>query len=418
MDKIFFLEKENLRQVAKTYGTPLYIYSEKIIQEKAKILSEMPAPYGLTVRYAAKALTTRAIIKIIDKLGLHFDASSAWEAKRLMDAGIAPDKILLTSQELSPFTKELIQAGIHFTAVSPRQLIFFGENFRGEKLSIRLNPGIGSGHVKRTNVAGTSSSFGFWYEKIPEINKLLEKYQLTVERIHIHIGSGSDPDVWKQVAAKALKLIECFPQARILNLGGGFKVARMPFEKDTDILALGKAVYFELEKFAAQTGRKLHLEIEPGTFLLAQAGLLLSQVNDKVDTGENGYTFLKLDSGMNDITRPTLYGVQHPLMIVSQEPERNEANTEKVIVVGHNCESSDILTPKPGNPEEADTVEIPETLIGDYIVVGAAGAYVSAMSFANYNSFPRTPEILIQENGEIRLIRKAESLEMMIQNEL
>ncbi len=418
MDKIFFLEKDKLWQVAKAYGTPLYIYSERIIHEKAAILSEMPAPYGLTVRYAAKALTTRAILQTIDKLGLHFDASSAWEARRLIAAGVDPEKILLTSQELSSMTAELIESGVKFTAVSPRQLVYFGENFPGKKLSIRLNPGVGSGHVKRTNVAGTSSSFGFWYEKIPEIYKILEKYQLIVERIHIHIGSGSDPDVWKQVAVKALDLIESFPDAKILNLGGGFKVARMPFEKDTDIPALGKAIYPELLKFEKKYGRKLHLEIEPGTFLVAQAGLLLAEVNDKVDTGENGYSFLKLNTGMNDITRPTLYGVQHPLMVVPQDPDRNEANLEKVIVVGHNCESSDILTPKLGNPEEADIVEIPKALIGDYIIVGAAGAYVSAMSFANYNSFPRTPEILIQEDGEMRLIRRAESLEMMTQNEL
>jgi diaminopimelate decarboxylase len=418
LNKLFFLEKERVRQIAQEYGTPVYIYSEKILMEKAAILREMPAPHGLTVRYAAKALTTKAIIRIINRLGLHFDASSAWEAKRLIDAGVAPEKILLTSQELSPLSSELIESGVEFTAVSPRQLIYFGEKFPGKSLSVRLNPGLGSGHVKRTNVAGTSSSFGFWYEKIPEIKALLEKYRLNVKRIHIHIGSGSDPDVWKQVAVKALDLIEAFPEARILNLGGGFKVARMPFEKDTDILALGKAIYPELEKFAAKTGRKIHLEIEPGTFLVAQAGLLLTQVNDKVDTGKNGYTFLKLNSGMNDITRPTLYGVQHPLMVVSREPAEGDPEPEKVIVVGHNCESSDILTPRLGNAEEAESIELPKAQIGDYLIVGAAGAYVSAMSFANYNSFPRTPEILIQENGEIRLIRKAESLEMMTQNEI
>jgi diaminopimelate decarboxylase len=132
------------------------------------------------------------------------------------------------------------------------------------------------------------------------------KYGLKIVRIHTHIGSGSDPVIWQNVAGMSLNLVEQFPDVITLNLGGGYKVGRMSYEASTDLKTVGSPVQVEFEEFAKKTGRKLKLEIEPGTFLVANSGALLCTVQDIVSTGASGFTFLKLDSGMTEVLRPSL----------------------------------------------------------------------------------------------------------------
>ena len=176
-----------------------------------------------------------------------------------------------------------------------------------EKVGLRFNPGMGSGGTNRTNVGGPSSSFGIWKDDLEKAKALCDEYQLKVERIHTHIGSGSDPEVWKKVASMSLDIVRRFDKVKCLNLGGGYKVARMKEEVATDLATIGKPVE-DLFTFEKETGRKLKLEIEPGTFLLAHACSLVSNIQDVTSTGKEGYRFLKLNSGMTEILRPSLYG--------------------------------------------------------------------------------------------------------------
>ena len=125
---------------------------------------------------------------------------------------------------------------------------------------------MGSGGTNRTNVGGPASSFGIWKEDIEEAKRACAEYGLKVERIHTHIGSGSDPEVWKTVASMSLDIVKRFPSAQSLNLGGGYKVARMPDEKSTNLMEIGEPVRNLFIEFERETGRKLKLEIEPGTF--------------------------------------------------------------------------------------------------------------------------------------------------------
>jgi diaminopimelate decarboxylase len=140
-------------------------------------------------------------------------------------------------------------------------------------------------------------------------------------------------------------------------------------------------------------------------------------VDDKVDTGKEGYTFIKTDTGMSEILRPTLYGVQHVINAVAHEGELPEEQ-EAVVVVGHSCESGDILTPTPGDAEGVDRISLPRLNIGDYLVIEDCGAYCASMCAVNYNSFPQAAEVLIRENGDLTLIRKRQTMEQMIMNEL
>ena len=213
---------------------------------------------------------------------------------------------------------------------------------------MRLNPGLGSGHSNRTNVGGPSASFGIWHSNLERVLATAGEHHLRITQLHTHIGSGSDPEVWQRCAGLTLNLLRHLPDVTTVNLGGGYKVGRMSTELSTDLQRAGEPIA-ELRKFAQVDGRQLHLEIEPGTFFVANAGAIVAGVIDIVDTGKEGHTFIKTDTGMTEILRPSLYGAQHPIVVVPKEP--GDRSTAEYLVVGHCCESGDVLTPEPGNPE-------------------------------------------------------------------
>ena len=232
---------------------------------------------------------------------------------------------------------------------------------------------------------------------------LTEKYNVKVKRIHTHIGSGSDPDVWQRVSALSLNLVTDFPDVKTLNLGGGFKVGRMSYEYSTDLEKVGLPVKNAFVEFAQKYGRQLKLEIEPGTFLVANSGSLVSTVQDIVHTGSEGFKFLKLDSGMTEVVRPSLYGAQHPIVIHNDVAADD---TDSYIVVGHCCESGDLFSCGPGAPEELKPRTLKKARIGDLATIEGSGAYCAGMSTKNYNSFPEAAEVLKDVKGQFHLIRK------------
>ncbi len=416
MTAVQFLTVDQVRAVQRDFGTPVLVYDEATLVRQAREALGFPNAFGLTVRYAMKALPSGAILRLLHSLGLHIDASSGFEVLRAIRAGIPPEYIQLTAQELPADLDELVTAGIEFNACSLNQLAAYGRGFPGTALGVRINPGLGSGHNNRTNVGGPSSSFGIWHTYIPEVLETCAAHGLRVTRVHTHIGSGGNPDVWMKCARLSLDAAAQFPDVTTLNLGGGFKVARMPDETGVDVHEIGAVVRDSLEDFAEACGRKLRLEIEPGSFIVANAGALVAGVMDVVDTGAAGYRFIKIDAGMTDVLRPAIYGAQHPITLVpATDGERPE---HEYLVVGHCCESGDVLTPAPGNPEGLLPRTLPEARLGDAVVIGGAGAYCSAMSCKNYNSFPEAPEVLLRENGDMQLIRERQTLEHMLENEL
>ena len=417
MSTFNFLLTEQVRDIAAEFGSPCYVYDQKTLEARAQEVLAFPNAFGLTARYAVKACPNASVLRLFDSIGLHFDISSGYEAARALHAGVAPEKLSVSSQEFPHNLKELIETGVLFNATSLHQLRSYGELCPNTALGLRINPGLGSGGTNRTNVGGPSSSFGLWHEQTHEALAICNEFGLTIERIHTHIGSGSDPMVWQKVSGMSLDIVKQFPEVHTLNLGGGFKVGRMPDEVSTDLQEVGQPVIEAFTAFAAETGRKLQLEIEPGTYLVANAGALISRIQDRVKTGSDGYHFLRLDTGMTDILRPSLYGAQHPIAIATAT-DRDDSETEDYMIVGHCCESGDILTPAPGDPEGLLPRTLTKAEIGDYVVIDGAGAYCAAMPAKNYNSFPEIPEILLQSDGTTRVIRKRQTLEQVLQNEI
>ena len=416
MEPLAPITYDQVREVQRTFGTPAFVYGQRALEQQARQVLAFPSPYGLTARYAMKALPAAAIIRLFNTMGLHIDASSEFEARRAVKAGVPPGQIQITAQQLPENLAELLDLGVLFTACSLNQLEVFGTLRPGAEACIRVNPGLGSGHNNRTNVGGPAASFGIWHEYLDRVFEVQRAHDLRITRMHTHIGSGSDPDLWRRCAKLSLDIAGRLPDIETLSLGGGFKVGRMPGEASTDLDEVGKAIARDVVAFYEEHGRRLALEIEPGAFLVANAGALVCTIIDVVDTGPSGYGFIKVDSGMTEILRPGLYGAQHPVTVV---PATAETRAQRpYVVVGHCCESGDVLTPVPGDPEGLEPRMLTEPRIGDALVVGGAGAYCHAMSAKNYNSFPEAPEVLLTADGAFRLIRKRQTLDHMLANEV
>jgi diaminopimelate decarboxylase len=385
------LSSDDARALVAAHSSPLYVYSKEQFSNRARQLMELSLPYGLTVRYAMKANPHPDIIHDFAALGLHFDASSSYEAALLLNLGVTGESISLSSQQPAHNLEQLLQAGVRYVATSLHQLtLYLQVAAPGSHVALRINPGLGSGHNNRTTTGGISSSFGIWHSYLDEALQLAQQHGVVVDRLHVHIGSGADPLIWGTAIDTALELAERMPDVSTLDMGGGFKVRRVPGEAETDMSAISAVFAEKLTAFAERTDRRLHLEIEPGTWLVAHAGCLLSEIVDIVDTGKDGFAFLRINTGMNDFLRPTLYGAQHDIRVLSMETEQRE-----YVVVGHNCESGDILTTAPHEPEIIKPRQLNLAHIGDLVAIADTGAYCASMRAIGYNAYPPANEVVI-----------------------
>lgn len=388
MDK----QAQQLFELATTHGTPLYAYDLAYLEQRALGLLKLCQSRSYTLRYAVKANPHPAVINLFDGLGLSFDASSEFEAIHLQKLKISSTKISLSSQQPPTDMAATLGAGVKFVATSLNQLNLVSSSGYESDLGVRLNPGIGVGGTNRTTTGGTTASFGIWHEHIPEVIKWQKTSGCLINRIHVHIGSGGDPRLWSDIIKRSLGLVKMLPSVTSLNIGGGFRVARMPGEVEADMEKIVKVFEAQLAKFHKISGRSIDLELEPGTWLVANGGYLLAKIIDIVDTGPRGFNFIKLDTGMNDFLRPAIYGAQHPIEVLNDNPAR-----ERYVVVGHNCESGDILTPAPNNPEQIQPRLLKRATIGDLVIVSGAGAYGASMRAIGYNSFPSAKEVTFSD---------------------
>jgi diaminopimelate decarboxylase len=408
-----FLPPTEAAAVRDRFGTPCYVYDRATLEAAARRALAFPHAYGLTARYAMKANSSRGVLETFRDLGLAIDASSDPEVERALRAGFEPRRIMLTSQAPSNRLTEFVDRGVLYNACSLYQLERFAERFPGRDVTIRVNPGFGSGSSHRVNTGGPASSFGIWHERLGEAGKLAVRRGVRITGLHTHIGSGSDPAVWTRVAGLALEIAGRLPDVVTVSLGGGFKVGRVSGEQETDLAAVGAVVRESFVDFKRRTGRALKLEIEPGSFLVANAGVIVASCVDLVETGSEGYLFAKLDAGMTEIPRPAFYGAQHPIEVAAEGRP-----TAAVVFVGPCCETGDVLTPAPGDPDSIAPREVSRPEIGDLVLIGGAGAYCASMATTNYNSYPAAPEVMRDAPGQFRLLRRRQTLEQMLANEV
>jgi diaminopimelate decarboxylase len=422
-----------ISRAVKEFGTPFYLYDERTILDKCQEVLKMPNAFGLYVGYAMKANSSRALLQLITGLGIDLDLSSLNEGIRAHIAGIPYSRMMLTTQDVpSSHSRQDLEAmmlkGMKYNVCSLRQLELIADFAVANniELSIRLHPGIGSGESVTRNTGDKYSCFGIHLSDLERATAFADEKRVVFDEVHMHIGSGGDPELWRANIDRELNCVEQhLPEVKIVNLGGGFKEARMPDEKPADIQDLGLCARRKFQEFYERTGRKLIMAIEPGSFIVANAGFLVTSVLDKKSTGEDGFHFLIADAGMEANTRPLLYGSRHPFYVVSKTGKLMSSEfdlsdlypeTDYRVVVGRCCESGDsqsldsqghIIPRLMANPD-----------VDDILVIGGAGAYVSAMCLANYNSYVQPAEILLRTNGDLCVIRKEQMLTQIVENEL
>jgi diaminopimelate decarboxylase len=418
-------------EVAQKWGTPAYLHDRAFIDQSCRQLLGMPNPFGLRVRYAMKANSDRTVLRVITGNGLDLDCSSLNEAARAFAAGVPYDRMMLTTQEVPvgeerEELEEMIRSGLHYNVCSLTQFQLIADFARqtGINLSIRVHPGAEGGGESQTRDTGSEySCFGVHLNDVPKVVAQARELGLHFTQVHVHIGSGGDPEKWRENIDRELGFIDkYFPDALAVSFGGGLKVARMPGEKQADVAALGAYAAQRITEFKQKTGRELKMEIEPGTFVVANSGYIITTIIDKKLTNE--MNFLIVDGGMELLSRPLLYGSEHPIAIVrrdgtllSSEFDGSSVTETKAFgIVGRCCESGDsVRLDGAGN---IVPVLIAEPEIGDFVVIGGTGAYSESMSPENYNSHRKAPAVMRTSDSQLVLVRKKQTREQITQNEL
>jgi diaminopimelate decarboxylase len=286
------------------------------------------------------------------------------------------------------------------------------------RITLRINPGFGHGHSQKVNTGGAQSKHGIWHEQLEDCIERATKHKLTITGLHMHIGSGTDLKHLSQVCTAMEKAaITVGSSIRSISAGGGLPVPYREGESFIDVDAYFKLWDATRQRLAAEFGHSISLEVEPGRYLVAESGFLISEIRAVKTAGEN--TFYLLDAGFNNLARPILYGAYHPMSICPADSEpgrprpRSLGETHDVIVGGPLCESGDIFTQEEGG--FVAKRELPIAQVGDFLIIENAGAYGYVMS-SNYNSKPLSPEVLI-ENGKPHLARRRQSYDDLLSHE-
>ncbi len=419
-----------IADLAQVYGTPTYFYDASIIRKRIADLKRFDV-----IRFAQKANSNLAILDLVRRHGCLVDAVSTGEVYRAEQAGFQPSldpnvdpasepgsnrnqnlasvipSVVYTADLFDRASLEMVvQQNIHVNAGSADMIEQLGERAPGRSITLRINPGFGHGHSAKTNTGGPSSKHGIWHEELPRAIALAKKYSLTISGLHIHIGSGTDFEHLSQVCQTMETLVaQVGNSIRSVSAGGGLPTPYRSTDQPIDIDR-----YFELwdtsrKRMEAQLGHPISLEIEPGRFLVAESGYLLTEIRAIKKMGEN--LFYLVDAGFNNLARPILYGAYHPMAIAARG--KPSEKLQSVIVGGPLCESGDIFTQNEGG--FVCSRELPTAEIGDLLVIGCAGAYGAVMS-SNYNGKPFAAEVLL-DAAQHHLIRQRQSLDDLIRGE-
>lgn len=402
-----FWGKTNPQELAETFGTPLYVYSERILRDRMRDMAHLISYPGFTANYSIKTNSNMTILQMALEEGLNADAMSPGEIFVLQKAGFPKEHIFYVSNNVS--VEELqyaIDQGVVISLDSLSQLELFGKINRGGKCAVRLNPGIGAGHHEKVITAGKKTKFAISEVEIPEIMRIAEKYELVIIGINQHIGSlFMDTSPFLLAVEHFLALALQFKDLEFVDFGGGFGIPyhKLEGEQSFDLKSFSDALEVIVEDWSVRYGRRVVFKSEPGRYIAAEAGVLLGTVHSiKVNCGVK---YIGTDIGMNVLVRPSMYNSWHDIEVFRNAKWIDDLlGTQNVTVVGNICESGDIL---------AKGRELPPVHEGDILCVLDAGAYGYSMC-SNYNNRLRPAEVLIDLDGEPRLIRRRDTLEDLL----
>ena len=399
-----------LTRIAEAVGTPTYVYNAEVIRERYRRLTAAFAGIPHRICYAVKANSSLAILRLLRDLGAGADLVSAGEMHRALAAGFSPEQLVFSGVgKTTPELRLAIEAGVgQINVESQEELVRLGdiaaELDRPVSLGLRLNPDITTATHPYIATGDSAAKFGIPMDQILAAGTYIHRHpKLTLSCLAMHLGSQL-VEVTPYVRG-VTRLLEANDELRrsgidtveVADIGGGFGI---PYDGTSgggggiDVDAVGEALCSLLAPTA------LTVVLEPGRFLVGNAGVLLSEVQYRKQAG--GKTFLILDSGMNDLLRPALYRAYHHMM----ELEAHGRSEEDVDVVGPACETGDFL---------ALGRRLPVIEAGERLAVLGAGAYGFVMS-SNYNSRLRAAEVLV-DGGHFGVARERESVADLLRGE-
>jgi diaminopimelate decarboxylase len=403
---------ELLADAVRRHGSPLWAYEARTIIDRIEDLQGFD-----TVRYAQKANPNLHILRLMRAQGLVLDAVSLGEVERALAAGASvdghPPGVVLTCDMLDQVTlARVIVLQVEVNAGSIDMLRQLGERSPGHRVWIRINPGFGHGHSRKTNTGGEKSKHGIWHEQLGEALDCISAYGLHLVGVHMHIGSGVDYEHLEQIAQSMIKLVgQMDRDIEAFSIGGGLSVPYGSTDRPVDIQRYARTWAAARAQIEAMLGHPVRMEIEPGRFLVAESGYLVTEVRAVKQMGGN--TFVLVDAGFNDLMRPALYGSYHHMTLLDADGKPVTRPLQPTMVAGPLCESGDVFT----QDEHALAArDLPLARVGDLLVIHDTGAYGASMS-SNYNSRLLLPEILIEHAG-FRLIRRRQNIQELLSLEL
>jgi diaminopimelate decarboxylase len=380
-------DRVSLAQIAAAAGTPAYVYSGALMRERLRQFLAAFAGQRVMVCYALKANSNLAVVRTLAAAGAGADIVSGGELQRALAAGVLPQRIVFSGVGKSRDEMMLaLDAGIaQFNVESVPELIALGEAAAARRLrapvALRVNPDIGAATHDKISTGRRHDKFGIAYDQAVEVYQMARRLAgIELVGLHLHIGSQIlSLAPFEAACRRAVELVRSLGAAglalRRLDLGGGFGV---PYRAEPP---LDLAAYAALIR-TLTAGLNVELVFEPGRYLVAEAGVLISRVLYVKEDADR--PCVVVDAGMNNLLRPALYDAYHPILPVA-EPGA-EAPCAAVDVVGPICESTDVF---------ARARDLPPVHAGDLVAFTGAGAYGAAMA-SDYNSRPRAAEIMVE----------------------
>ncbi len=400
-------------RAARSVGTPFWLYEAEPMRERVRQLRAFDG-----IRFAQKANSNVHVLRMLRALNVLVDAVSLGEIERALRAGYEPGteahEVVFTADLIEEAAlARVIELGIPVNCGSPDMLAQLGAVAPGHPVWLRLNPGFGHGHNRKTNTGGPSSKHGIWHEGLEDALRLVDAHRLNLVGLHMHIGSGADYEHLRRVSDSMLSAVRRLDRPiGAISAGGGLSVPYRAGEPEVDIeqyYAAWNETRLEVER---TLGNEVRLEIEPGRYLTGNAGVLAARIRAVKKVAENH--FVLLDAGFSELARPVLYGSHHDICFLTSAGASVAGPVCPIAVAGPLCEAGDVFTQHDGGVVTFRELPLPQ--VGDLAVVRDVGAYGATMS-SNYNSRPLVPELML-DDGRLTVIRQRQSIEQLIELEV
>jgi len=385
-----------LLALAREHGTPLFVYDAATLRARC---AELTARFDV-VRYAQKANSNLAILAAVRAAGCQVDAVSAGELGRARAAGFPPGEIVFSADLFDRAALEaLARTPVRVNLGSPDMLAQYAELGLARAVTLRVNPGFGAGHGARVTTGGEHSKHGIWHADLEAVVARARALGLEVTGLHVHVGSGASLEGLLRAAEAVRELAPRIGSSlAMISAGGGLPIPYRAGEARPDLDRLAGAWRTVRAELETRLDRPLALEVEPGRYLVAEAGVLVTEVRATKRCGATD--FVLVDAGFNNLPRPVLYGAYHEVSLLGQDP--GGAHFPQV-VAGPLCESTDVFF------QDMDGRLVPRTLprlkVGDLLCLHDAGAYAASMA-STYNGQPLAAEVLVEGQRAWRIARR------------